>query len=73
MPESDGYVLLDFLKDEHKQEDLIVFVCSGYIDEAGELLAKYDVARIIDKPFSLMKELEVIEESISSKFKNHSI
>jgi DNA-binding NtrC family response regulator len=67
MPGSDGYVLLDFLQKEYKEEDLLVYVCSGYVDEAVLLTDKYNITRIINKPFSLTKEIEMIEESIAKK------
>ena len=57
MPDGDGFVVLDYLRDE-AQRRVPTFVCSGYIDDEKTVLSPYAIERIIRKPFSFGDELE---------------
>ncbi|MEM7100064.1 MAG: response regulator [Pseudomonadota bacterium] len=56
MPKGDGFVVLDYLH-EHGTNARI-YVCSGYIDDETAALSRYNIQRIIRKPFSFAEELK---------------
>lgn len=57
---SDGFVLLEYLKNETSGE-IPTVVCSGFYNECSEELSSLDVARIIPKPFDVRKELDYLK------------
>lgn len=60
MPVKDGYYVLEFVKSQNI--DAKVWVCSGHLLDHTELEKKYNVDRVLRKPFNM---LNTVKELIS--------
>jgi two-component system response regulator HydG len=58
MPQSDGIVVLNYLKENGIK--VPTFVCSGFIENLDNILDKYHITKVIQKPFELNEAFEDI-------------
>jgi len=63
---SDGIVLLDYIHNQGDEERL-VFLCSGFLDESRYDLKGYRIERMIAKPFRLREELDYFRELLEKR------
>lgn len=62
MPEANGYVLLDYLKENNL--NIKTFVCTGCLDETQKIENDYSVLEIISKPFQIEPTLKLIKDAL---------
>lgn len=61
MPVADGWVLLDYLKEN--ESNIKTIVCTGYTQEK-RIKAEYQVVKVLHKPFSIINEINRLKEII---------
>ncbi len=67
MPGKDGYYVLEYVKSQNI--DAKVWVCSGHLLDHTELEKKYNIDRILRKPFNM---LNTVKELISIMSENNA-
>lgn len=67
MPVKDGYYVLEYVKSQNI--DAKVWVCSGHLLDHTELEKKYNVDRVLSKPFNM---LNTVKELISIMSENNA-
>lgn len=63
MPGSDGIFLLDYLNTEYPKK-VKTFLCSGFLNESEYNFAKYNIEKIITKPFNVEDEISYFRSLI---------
>lgn len=63
MPVADGFVILDHIK--NNELTMSVIVCSGFT-EFEQQLDNYDLFKVINKPFKLKEEMQIIQDLLAN-------
>lgn len=61
---SDGFDLLNYIKNE-AEGDITTIVCSGFYNERSDELSLHNIKRFIPKPFNVKEELAFMQNVLS--------